>query len=321
MKTNCTLIATIPSLSNMIKVSRVFAEPNVSELRFNTGSRSPFSPKETVIRLLRLAKQYGKNVWIDIKGRQPRINVWADPMFECIELNHSIKVDLPARVIFRSGYSSEISYYNENKIFLKEPPREALGKGQSINIIGENFSITDDYLTPLDKEYLQALKDLCIANKYTKSDYSAQDVHIMASFVESKEDLDTIRDFLGIKSIFDIDFCSKIESQKGLSFLRTGYLPTYSFIMAARDDLYIELGFDYLKMKDALKEIVYNYCSPIYASRIFSSLEKQEKVNLSDFEDLEMMYQMGYRFFMLSDGICNYAFDKAIKAWEVFKNA
>ena len=38
MKKVCTLIATIPSLNNMEKVERVFANTNISEVRFNTGA-------------------------------------------------------------------------------------------------------------------------------------------------------------------------------------------------------------------------------------------------------------------------------------------
>ena len=323
MRKECTLVATIPALSNMIKVNKVITEPNVAELRFNTGSRSPFSPKETIRRLLWLAKQNNKKLWIDIKGRQLRVNAWADPLYECVTLNHTIKVDLPAKMVFRSGYSSEISHIDGNFVFLSEPPREALGKGQSVNIFGDNLIITDGYLTNLDKEYLRAIKELCIDKDLKDDKFSIEDVHIMASYVETQEDLNAICNALGIENIQDIECCSKIESIKGLDLVCSGYFGNFvnSRIMAARDDLYTELRHEYSKMKEALILIHHFDSSSICASRIFTSLENNPIPALSEYEDLEIMYQIGYRYFMLSDGVCNYAFDRAIKAWEEFINA
>lgn len=92
MKKVCTLIATIPSLNNMEKVERVFANTNISEVRFNTGAQTPYSISETLDILKKLSIKYKKRLWIDLKGRQLRVIKWADPLFSCIELNHNIQL-------------------------------------------------------------------------------------------------------------------------------------------------------------------------------------------------------------------------------------
>ena len=305
----CILIATIPSLSNMKKVSKVISEPAVSEVRYNTGMRSPFSPKETLERLYHLAKAHNKKLWIDLKGRQLRVNSWADPLYECVELNHNISVDLPAKIIFRGGSYSEISYIDGNKVFLSEPPREPLGKGQSVNIIGSNLQTEDGYLTQTDNEYLSVL-----------SEFPLEDVGIMASFVESKKDIDDICSALG-DYMYKASYCAKIESEKGLDFVLSAKKPPFLTYMAARDDLFIELEKDFPFIIHVLRAILHNDRSSICASRIFSSLERDDTPCLADFGDLELMYRMGFRKFMLSDSVCTYAFDNAIKAWEEFLNA
>ena len=301
MKQGLSLIATIPSIANYREVLKVFTCPRVSEVRFNTGSRSPYPPIETVKLLKELADKENKKLWIDIKGRQLRVDAWADPLYECVELNHSIKVEFPAYMAFRNGSTSQISYVDGNKIFLMKPPREALGKGQSVNIIGCTPCILDGYLTKQDVLYLEACKELGVKN-------------IMASFVEQEEDLDVIRKVAGS----DLNICAKIESQKGL-----GFIVSHSMLnlMAARDDLYIELEANPKMMLAALKTIVTCDSNAICASRIFTSLERRETPEFSDYEDLEMMYQMGYRKFMLCDNVCNFAFNNAIKAWEAFLDA
>ena len=309
MKKDCKLIATLPSLSNMSKVSRAFFEPLIAEVRFNTGVRSPFSPSETIQRLYNLSKACHKVLWIDLKGRQPRVDVWADPLYECVELNHTIEVDLPAKISFRNGTSVMITSVNGNKIFLDSPPREALGKGQSVNILGGNFHVTDGYLTKMDKEYLHIL-----------SGKPAKELHFMASFIESDDDLLAIAEEVGDHELH-ATYCGKVESQRGLDYIKMPQMIEGVRLMAARDDLFIELGGNYVRMKKALESIISQDSTAICASRIFASLKSQESPSLADFEDLEIMYELGYREFMFDDNICNYAFDRAIKAWEEFIDA
>jgi len=303
------LIATIPNLANMDKVERVFSCNQVAELRFNTGVQSPFSPEETLGRLFKLSVKYNKTVWIDIKGRQLRVAKWADPLYSCIELNHTVQLEYPAKIIFRGGDVSNITHVKDgNKIFVDPLPRQALGAGQSVNIKAKSLNI-QGYLTEQDKRYLMACNKLGIKT-------------IMASFVEDFDDLMDVYSY-----VENANMVLKIESLKGIDFIRM-YNPfnrealkesRQPYLMAARDDLFLETGQSYKTIR-YLEEIYSTDNNAICASRIFSSLEKREKPDLSDFSDLELMYNIGYRKFMLSDNICNYSIDNAIKAWEEFTN-
>ena len=134
---------------------------------------------------------------------------------------------------------------------------------------------------------------------------------IMASFVETFDDFAQILQILPKAHIV-----SKIESLKGISFIKQYNIPN---LMAARDDLYLQSGQNY-SMLEHLKTIISRDSGAICASKIFLSLEKREIVDLADYSDLELMYNMGYRKFMLCDNVCNFRFVKAIEAWEEFIN-
>ena len=299
MKKDCSLIATIPSLNNLEKVKTMFKNSYVSEVRFNTGVHTPYSIEDTLQLLKLLSEKYNKKLWIDIKGRQLRVVKWADPLYECIEINHKIEVSYPAHVYFRNGDKVNLEIINKegNKLYVDPLPMQAVGAGQSVNIISKDIQI-DGYLTEKDKEYLIACKKLNINN-------------IMASFVETYDDLAQISDILPNAQIV-----SKVESLKGIEFISNNDIQN---LMAARDDLYIQSGQNY-SMLNHLKTIIERNKKAICASRIFTSLEKSPIVDLADYADLELMYNMGYRKFMLCDNICNYHFLDAIKAWEGFIN-
>lgn len=310
MKKNCKLIATLPSFNRLSKVEEVFENPAISEVRFNTGVQTFYSPKQVVEYLKKLSQRYQKRVWIDIKGRQLRITKWADPQFSCIELNHKIQLKGNTKIYFRNGGVSQVVHVvNGNQIYVDPIPYEALGAGQSVNLVAENSIgmnnevIVDGYLTELDKQYLSACQ------KYEINS-------IMASFVEKEEDIIEITSILPQAEII-----AKIESLAGIQFAlrRIFPLPKISNIMVARDDLFLQLG-QGNKMIPYLRDLIHVAPKAICASRIFSSLEYRITPDFADFEDLEFMYQMGYRTFLLSDNICNYKLKEAIEAWRVFQN-
>ncbi len=147
----------------------------------------------------------------------------------------------------------------------------------------------------------------------------------MLSYFENKKDIESVENIVKSLNKGESDptqeVIFKIESLKGLEYIAKNPLKENQSLMAARDDLFIELGKSSSKMMEALKKIIEVDINAICASRIFSSLEHSDEVSFSDFEDLELMYSLGYRRFMLSDNICNYSFDLAIKAWEEFINA
>jgi pyruvate kinase len=297
---NCNLWATLPNLANMDAVEAVFCEPLITDVRFNTGSRSPMDIEETLVCLLDLAKKHNKRLWIDIKGRQLRIEQWADPRYDVITLNHKISVTYPAHIVLRNGEECEITRIKDgNQIFVKPVPKKCVGRGQSVNVLSKELQI-DGYLTKNDEEYLKCCANIGCSN-------------ITASFVECYDDLKAILAIMPKANII-----SKIESIKGVDFISSS--APIPGLMAARDDLWIECGCDYHKMFAALQRIISVDPAAICASRIFTSLEFRPDIDWADFADLEMMYGMGYRKFMLCDNVCNYVFERAIEAWKAFIN-
>ena len=212
MKEKCVLFATLPALNNMDKVEQVFRNPYIAEVRFNTGAQTPYSPEETLRILKQLSVKYRKRLWVDLKGRQLRVIKWADPLFSCIELNHNIELEYPAKVFFRNGDEVNITHVKSgNKIFVDPLPKYALGAGQSVNIIAKDIEI-EGYLIDRDKEYLSACKSLGIR-------------FIMASFVESFTDLAEITSLLPRAKII----CKTRKQQRLCVLLQTISVPQLLF--------------------------------------------------------------------------------------------
>lgn len=298
MKKDCKLIATLPNLNDKKCLQQTISIDEIDSYRFNSGVNQLMRPEEIVIKLKEIEEKTNKKVYIDLKGRQLRIEAWANPSYEAIELNHDIEIEYPAKVIFRDGTTSEIIRCRQNKILLSSSPYHALGKGQSINIDAKSLEIKG-YLTKQDRELILMSKE------YDLNDY-------MASFVEKINDLIEI-----IKLNENANIIAKIESLKGIRFILENQINLN--IMAARDDLYTSLNNSYEIIK-YLKKIIELDPNAICASKIFSSLEKNQIISLNDFEDLELMYQMGYKTFMLQDDIKGNQLLKAIKGWREFTN-
>ena len=112
----------------------------------------------------------------------------------------------------------------------------------------------------------------------------------------------------------------KIESPRGLDFMSHAdfncHLAAHD---SARDDLMINIGDNKTLMIAALYAIIEKDPNAIIASRIFSGIESDGNVSMGDLSDLKLMQMIGYKNFMLSDGICDRHFDRAIKAWKDFQ--
>ena len=296
MSKECKLISTLPNLNDKRSLEEMLSFDEISEYRFNSGVNQLMSTREIIESLKQIEEQTKKKIWIDLKGRQLRVESWANPSYEAIELNHEIEIEYPARVIFRDGTTSEIIRCRGNKILLSNSPYHALGKGQSINIDAKSLEIKG-YLTEQDKELISMSKE------YDLNDY-------MASFIEEMNDLIEI-----IKRNKKANIVAKIESIKGVKFILENTLTINT--MSARDDLNTSLNHSYQTIR-YLKKIIKKDPNAICASRIFESLQRQQNISLSDFEDLELMYQFGYRTFMLQDDIKGETLKRTIKGWSEF---
>jgi hypothetical protein len=279
------IIATLPPPYMPELLGMVAKHHLVNGARFNVGARVPYPPKETLERILEYMD--GKRFWVDLKGRQLRVVQWAVPTYGDIILNHEIKVDLPAEICFRREEKTYIKEIRGNTIFVDPRPPRAIGAGQSVNVHGDNLKIFG-YLTDNDKEYIAAATELGIND-------------FMASFVEEESD---IREILEINSQAAI--VAKIESPKGLEFAKKKFfgLKNDVTLMAARDDLFTNIGADKTRIIPALKELIKNDPSAIVASRLFESLIGSDTVSMPDLSDLVLMLGFGYKRFLLSDELC-----------------
>jgi len=311
------IIETLPHFYQSELIEKIVSHPLVGGVRYNTGYRSPYSPKETLEKIVELTTKYGKKLWIDLEGRQLRVTGWSWPKKGGqITLNRAIDVDLPAKIHFRSDGWYNLKLFHGKMIFIEPLPKQAIGDGQTVNIQGDNLNI-DSYLGGNDYAYIDAAVKLGIFN-------------FMLSFVESLDDLAEFEEALFTSPGYDYsknpaEAWLKIESLKGLEFLdyyADGLLLKEDYhLIAARDDLLTNIGDNRAMMLPALKKIISLDPDAILASKIFSGLESEGDVSMGDLSDLELMHNWGYKNFMFSDGICQRHFDKAIKSWSDFKEA
>ncbi len=295
------LIATLPSADKRELVDRIFSHPLVSGARYNVGIRCPYNTRQALGTVKAIADKYQKRLWVDLKGRQLRIEKWADPTYGDIELNHEIEVETPARIVFRGGHGSNITHVQGNRLYVNPNPEQAVGAGQAVNVLGKGFKIKGSYLTERDREHIEVAKNLGV------HDY-------MLSFVEGSQDIQDVRALDG-----DAKLVLKIESLPGLEFVARGYSTHRDCqLMAARDDLFINIGENKFDSIRALELLLEKDPQAICASHIFPSLDSVGHVGMTDISDLELVRRMGYRNFMFSDEISHRHFDEAINAWKYF---
>ena len=268
-------------------------------MRYNVGARSPWAPRETLERLLEMCG--GRRLWVDLKGRQLRIVQWAVPTFGDIVLNHALDVELPATLVLRGGEQTRIVAVRGTTVYVDPPPSVAVGQGQAVNVHGRGLAI-HGYLTEEDEAYLAACRELGLLD-------------VMLSFVEGRADVEAVRERLpGARCVL------KIESPRGLDFVRDATPADLEGcqLMAARDDLLINIEPTRVAILPALELIVRKDPEAICASRLFAGLEsgKDGEPSLGDLADLRLMEQLGYRHFLLSDGLCQRRFAEAMRAWE-----
>ncbi len=279
------IITTLPPPQHEGQMNLCARHVLVNGARFNTGARTPYSPLKTLELIL--ATMGDKEFWLDLKGRQLRVTKWAVPTYGDIELNHLVELDYPAKIIFRDGQSSSIKKVVGRKIYVDPDPPSAIGAGQAVNICSADLRIKG-YFTDEDLLYIEAAKSLGIHN-------------YMLSFVEEESDIIDM-----IKLDPQCRIVAKIESLKGLRFVKEVF-PFFKDrinLLAARDDLFINIGDNKLSIMQALRDLIAADPETILASRLLTSLQSSVSVSLSDLSDLELMYSYGYRNFMLSDGLC-----------------
>jgi hypothetical protein len=286
------LIATLPPyVRHRDGIAR---HPAVDALRFNSIMPVAESKAEVLADLREVCGR--KPLYVDLKARQLRITRFSYLPYAVVEISRRIEVELPARVRFKDGEAEIVRIVDGQQLILGERPPRVVGAGEPITIVDESLRV-EGYLTDDDREYVRAARALGI------HDY-------MLSFVEGAADVEELRALDPEARVV-----AKVESRRGLAWARGGGGAAAGVrLMAARDDLWRQLGGDGPAMIAALEAIVAADREAIVASRL---LESDDEAALGDVTDVVLMHRMGYRAFMLSDGVCfsERAFARAMAAY------
>lgn len=294
MKSVCTFWATLPSLDCVDKVVSVFSNPRITRVRFDTATISMYTPEEAVCILNDYAHKLNKILWVEVKGRQLRVVKWTDTFNNSIEINRKIQVKLPAQVVLPGGEKVNIIKVENGSVLYVDPiPNGVLKTGQTVQILARKLDVLDGYLTEEDKHYLDVCNNAGIKN-------------IIASCVENQSDVDEILSYVP-----DAQILPRIESKNGIKLVKFRQLINSVGIMVDRENLYLQLMQSY-EILDFLRLLISKEVNAVCAFKLFDSLLDYEKPSMADYSDMELMYSMGYRNFMLSEEICTRAFDNVM---------
>jgi pyruvate kinase len=240
--------------------------------------------KESLEDVLKRLKDFGKDLWIDLKCRQLRVVGYAVAPFTEITVSHRLSVNTPATAYFNDGKeSATLVGVDGNRLLMLNGPKRVVGPGESINILEPSLKI-EGYLTDNDKKYIEAGNKTGVKN-------------FMLSYIEQKEDIECLKQYSA-----DAVIVAKIESRKGINFMEKEYDGKIR-LMAARGDLYVELQRPHHIIL-ALETIISKDKNAIAASRIFPSFSEGYEPSCQDISDVDNLMRMGYKTFMLGDDIC-----------------
>jgi pyruvate kinase len=276
-----TAIVTVPPYAPFLE--EVARHPLVAGLRLNTVMPT-VGPLEAVLaRLLEAAR--GKPLHIDLKGRQLRVVGAAVPPYSEVRLSHPVRLATPCTAWLDDGREeARVLAAEGDRLILEDGPRRLVGPGESVNIPDPSLEVLGT-LTPTDRAYVAAARALGL------HDY-------MLSFVEDASDVD------GLRALDpEARITCKIESRKGLRFLEEGFDPARARLMAARGDLYVEVGRPHAILP-ALRRVIAADPRAIAASRLFPSLARGPVPECADISDAAHLLSLGYRAFMLGDEVC-----------------
>lgn len=261
-------------------LDEVATHPLVCGLRLNTVMPVRDGPAEAIERL----QAFGQPLWIDLKGRQLRVVGAAIPPYTEVRLSHPIRVNTPVDAFFSDGSECvRIVAVDGDRLILEDGPRRLIGPGESVNIVHPSLKI-EGTLTETDRAYLAAMRDLGLNR-------------VMLSYVENASDVDEVRHLLP-----GVEMMLKIETQRGLDYARK-YRASLGRLMAARGDLYVEVLQPH-RVVSALRDVIAADPDAVVASRIFDSLAWHPVPDSADIGDVAYLLSLGYRTFMLGDGVC-----------------
>lgn len=229
-------------------------------------------------------------LWWDFKGKQLRVEeAYEEPTGMVLRINHPIRVDLPQTVLFKAG-----------KDFALLESIDITGKvlkfagGSTVKILpGESLHIRHPSLRVLEimsnkeKEKVALVKSLGYKKFYL-------------SYVESQFEIDSFLELVGK----DSELFVKIETPRGAEFAVNHFKKTPGVsLVAARGDLFVEAPRPH-KIIEYTQAIIDADPEAVVGSRILVSTMLSPVPDCPDFSDLALLKYMGYKRFLLCDGIC-----------------
>jgi hypothetical protein len=249
-------------------------------------------------------------LYYDIKGRQLRVRetlVFNDHME--LKINHPIEADTPTLVMFKAGADRALLERIEGDgthLIFRGGPSFMVKEGESLHIREGNLKVLGDPILPYEIEKIKKVVDFGMKNFYL-------------SYVEDNEEIDILRNYIGK----DAELILKIESQKGMDFIRNKYVKQPNTkLMAARGDLYIELNRPH-EILPAMKSIIKRDATAFVGSRLLLSVIKEPVPECDDFSDLAWLYDIGYRNFLLCDELClkGELLNRAVNVFDAFRKS
>lgn len=247
-------------------------------------------------------------VYFDVKGRQMRVaEIGGDEKHLEIILNHPIRVPMPVLVLFKGATEAAEAIALEDggrRLVFRSGPPHMVYAGESIHIRHPDLKVMGPIFTDQEKEKI-ALVRAAGFNRY------------FLSYVESRWDVEEFQELVGPEA----EVWLKIESPAGLRFVQREFRKRDNLtLVAARGDLFVELERPH-DILAAMATILAKDKAACAGSRFFLSLERQNEPEACDFAELAWHWELGYRRFMLCDGIClrGDLLDLAIGAFEAFR--
>ncbi len=247
-------------------------------------------------------------LYFDIKGRQLRVTeTYADKDHLELKLNHPIEVKTPTMVLFKAGVDQALltKVVDGDHLIFSGGPKYIVYEGESLHIRDPSLSVKGKLFTDYEIE------------KIKKSRAAGFDRFVL-SYVEESRDIDEFRSYIG-----DSELILKIENKKGLGYVANHYQkkPNLS-LMAARGDLYVEVDRPH-DILAATKLIIEKDPEALVASRMLLSVINQSVPECSDLCELAWLQDIGYKRFMLCDGLClkEEPLARAVNIMESFGNS
>lgn len=279
----------------------------------------------------------------DIKGRQLRVTeVFPNQNHLDMRINHPIMTETPTAVFFKGGTDQATLLRieeNGHRLIFKDGPDFLVNAGESIHIFDPN-------LLSWGPQFIESEnRKIAIALEAGFTDFHQ-------SYVQWKRDVDEFREKVGSNAIIRL----KIENRKGLEYVAREFKKEDNLVLvAARGDLFVELGGNPSEIVQALRLIIEKDPEACAASRLLLSVQQplmpqiqralsyvvkhhpdKEKldeimaymiapqpVSCADICELTWLADIGYRNFMLCDELCLYenSLEASIGAFDEFRKA